>query len=173
MAGNDQGAVFMDPRGKSDFDAGLLFFAAAARMMPGLEWSDVTNRQFMAGWLTDLGKSVGNLKDGIGDVLKDTANFVASKGGETVRLAADPKVADTITRAGAAYATGGASEGARGALDSFLSIFTPTGKQTVETAGAAYKQSFGFDMRNPWVIGAGIGGTVLLVVLLARGGGGR
>lgn len=171
MAGNNQGAVFMDPRGKSDFDAGLMFFAAAARMLPGLEWTDVQNPQFMAGWLTDLGKAVGNVKDGIGDVLKDTANFVAAKGGDTVRLAADPKVANTVTRAATAYATGGASEGANGAMEALKSIFTGTGTQTVETAGAAYKQSFGFDMRNPWVIGAGIGGTVLLVVLLARGGG--
>lgn len=171
MAGNNQGAVFMDPRGKSDFDAGLLFFAAAARMLPGLEWRDVSNPQFMAGWFTDLKKAVGSVKDGVGDVLKDTVNFVASKGGETVRLAADPKVADTVARAGAAYATGGASEGARGAFDSLMNIFTPTGKQAVETAGAAYKQSFGIDFRNPVVLGVGIGGAALLVVLLARGGG--
>lgn len=169
MHGNNGGAVFMDPRGKSDFDAGLLFFAAAARMMPGLTWQDIANPQFMAGWFTDLKKAVGSVKDGIGDVLKDTVNFVGKKGGEAVRLATDPQVADTVARAGAAYATGGASEGAGSAMDALKNIFTTPGRQTVEVAGAAYKQSFGLDFRNPWVIGGAIGLGVLTVAALAGG----
>lgn len=151
-------AVFMDPRGKSDFDAGLLFFAAAAQVIPGLKWSDLSRTQFMRGWWTDLKKSVGDVKDGLGDVLKDTGNYIASSGGDAIRLAADPQVADTISRAGAAYATGGASEGAKSAFDSFLSIFTDTGKGAVEAAGKSYKASMGgIDWSNPWIIGVGVG----------------
>lgn len=169
MAGRDGGAVFMDPRGKSDFDAGLLFFAAAARMMPGLSWRDIQNPQFMAGWFTDLKKAVGTVKDGVGDVLKSTADYIGKKGGETVRLASDPQVADTVARAGAAYATGGASEGANSAMDALKNIFTSPGRGTVEAAGAAYKKSFGIDFRNPWVIGGAIGVGVLTVAALAGG----
>jgi len=55
MAGNNSGAVWMDPAGKSDFDAGLLFLGAIARMMPGLTWQDLQRPQFMAGWLTATG----------------------------------------------------------------------------------------------------------------------
>lgn len=175
MHGSNVGAVWMDPRGKSDFEAGLLFFAAAARMMPGLTWNDIQNPQFMAGWFTDLKKAVGGVKDGIGDVLKDTTNFIAKKGGETVRLAADPDVSTTVARGVAAYYTGGASEavgqGGGGIMDFFknMGIMTPTGTQAVEAAGASYKAGFGLDLRNPWVIGAGIGAAVLLVALATRG----
>lgn len=175
MAGRDGGAVWMDPRGKSDFEAGLLFFSAAARMMPGLTWQDVANPQFMAGWFTDIKKAVGGVKDGIGDVLKDTTNFIAKKGGEAVRLAADPDVSSTVARGVAAYYTGGASEaaaqGGGGIMDFFknMGIMTPTGAEAVEKAGASYKAGFGIDFRNPWVIGAGIGGAVLLVALMSGG----
>lgn len=168
MAGHNQGAVWMDPRGKSDFDAGLLFLGAVARMMPGLTWDDIQRPQFLAGWWTDFKHSVGDVKDGIGDVLKDTAKTVASFGGDTVRLAADPKVADTVTRAASAYATGGASEGAAGVFDALKSIFTPSGQQTVEAAGAAYKQSYGFSFSNPWVLGGTLGLGALLLVLVVK-----
>lgn len=175
MHGSNGGAVWMDPRGKSDFEAGLLFFAAAARMMPGLTWQDVANPQFMAGWFTDLKKAVGGVKDGIGDVLKDTTNFIGKKGGEAVRLASDPDVSSTVARGVAAYYTGGASEaagqGGGGIMDFFknMGIMTPTGTKAVEVAGASYKAGFGIDFRNPWVIGGAIGLGVLTVAALAGG----
>lgn len=168
MAGNNGGAVWMDPRGKSDFDAGLLFLAAVARMMPGLTWQDLQTPQFMSGWLTDLSRSVGNLKDGIGDVLKDTFKTVGGGAGDAVRLATDPKVADTVSRAATAYATGGASEGANSLMDALGSIFSGQGQQAVQQVGQSYKQSYGFNLGNPWVIGGGIGAAALLVVLVAR-----
>lgn len=165
MAGNNQGAVFMDPRGKSDFDAGLLFFGAVARMMPGLKWDDLLQPHFMAGWWTDLKHSVGDVKDGIGDVLKDSVSTIGSVGGDTVRLAASPDVAGAIQRAATAYATGGASEGANSLMDSIKSIFTPQGQQVVQAAGASYKQSYGL---NPWIIGGAVGVGALLLIIVAK-----
>ncbi len=165
MYGSNEGATFMDPRGKSDFDAGILFFAALSRLYPGLQWADLhTPQQFMAGWLTDLKHSIGDLKDGVGDVLKDTASVTGKILGSGVRLAADPKVATTVTRAGAAYATGGGSE----LWQQLQDILTPEGQQVVTAAGESYKQSMGFNWKNPWVIGAGVGAAALLVVLVAR-----
>ena len=167
MAGNNSGAVWMDPAGKSDFDAGLLFLGAIARMMPGLTWSDLQRPQFMAGWLTDIGHAVGNLKDGIGDVLKDTFTTVGSAGGDVVRLATDPKVADTVSRAATAYATGGGSEGVNGLMDALKNIFTPSGQQAVANVGANYKAG-GINFANPWVIGAGVGMGALLLIVVAK-----
>lgn len=166
MAGNNSGAVWMDPTGKSDFDAGLLFLGAVARMMPGLTWSDLQRPQFMAGWLTDFGHAVGNLKDGIGDVLKDTFTTVGGGAGDAVRLATDPQVADTVSRAATAYATGGGSEGVNGIMDALKNIFTPSGQQAVANVGASYKQASGFSFSNPWVIGgtALFGGLLLVMV---------
>jgi len=167
MYGKGDGAVWMDPRDKSDFDAGLLFFGALARMMPGVTWDDLQMRR-MAGWWTDLKHAVGDVKDGVGDVLKDTFTTAAGATGDVVRLATDKKVADTVSRAATAYATNGASEGMGSALDALRTIFTGDGQATVQTAGAAYKQSYGFTWSNPWVIGGGLGFGALLIVLLAR-----
>lgn len=171
MAGSNQFAVWMDPTGKSDFDAGLLFLGAVARMYPGLTWDDLQfPNQNMAGWLTNLKHAVGDVKDGIGDVLKDTFTTVGGGAGDAVRLASDPQVASTITRAATAYETGGASEGANSILDSLKSIFTPSGQDAVTKAGAAYKQnvSSGFNWGSPWVIGGGVAAAALVVVLVAR-----
>jgi hypothetical protein len=171
MAGNNSGAVWMDPAGKSDFDAGLLFFGAVARMNPGLTWAELQQPQFMAGWLTDAYKGIkrglGDVKDGVGDVLKDTFTTTASAGGDLVRLAADPAVADTVSRAATAYATGGASEGATSLFDSLRNIFTPAGQQAVSNAGAAYKAG-GINLGNPWIIGGGLGLGALLLIMVAK-----
>jgi hypothetical protein len=159
----------MDPTGKNDFDAGLLFFAAVSRMYPGITWDDILQPQRMAGWLTDLGHAVGNVKDGIGDVLKDTVSTVGDIGGSTVRLAADPAVASAITRAGSAYATGGASEGANSIMAALGNIFSPQGQQVVSQAGAAYKQNVGgFSFSNPWVLGGTAAAAALLLILVVK-----
>ncbi len=169
MAGKTQGAVWMNPTGKSDFDAGLLFFGAMARMYPGLSWDDIQSHQFMAGWFTDLSHAVGQVKDGIGDVLKSTYTTVGQGAGSAIRLASDPNVANTVSRAAAAFQTGGASEGANSIMDSIKQIFTPSGQQTVEAAGAAYKQNVsapGFNFKSPWFIGGvavvGLGAVALV-----------
>lgn len=169
MAGNNSGAVWMDPAGKSDFDAGLLFFGALARMMPGLTWQDLQQPQFMAGWLTDgfkaIKRGVGDIKDGVGDVLKDTFTTVGGGAGDAIRLASDPQVADTVSRAATAYATGGGSEGAMGVFDALKNIFTPSGQQAVAQAGANYKQA---SFSNPWIIGGGVGLAALLLIIVAK-----
>lgn len=175
MAGQNQYAVWMDPTGKSDFDAGLLFFAAVARMYPGLTWDDILHPQLMGrSWFTrqvdNLTHAVGNVKDGIGDVLKDSISTLGDVGGSTIRLAADPSVAGAISRAGSAYATGGASEGVNSFLASLGSIFSPQGQQVVSAAGASYKQnvSGGFSFSNPWVLGGVLGAGALVLVMVAR-----
>jgi len=169
MYGSQNAAVFMDPKGKSDFDAGLLFLSAAATLYPGLEWSDLSNPQFMAGWFTNLKKAVGTVKDATGGVLLDTAKAVGHFGGQVVRLAADPKVSDSIMRAGTAIATGGTSEAAGGIFDSMKNIFTPQGITAVEAAGKSYKSSMGgINFQNPLVLGGVIGGGLLLVLLIAK-----
>ncbi len=159
MAGQNQNSGWMDPTGKSDFDAGLLFLSAVARQNPGLLWDDLQRPEFLAGWWTSLKHSVGDVKDGIGDVLKDTFSTAGSATGDAVRLATDPDVAGSISRAASAYATGGASEGANSIMEAIGNIFTPKGQQAVADAGAAYKGA-GFSFSNPWVIG----GTVALGV---------
>lgn len=151
----------LDPRGKTDFDAGLIFLSTAARVFPGLTWRDLVTwnsragRPFMAGWWTDLKKSVGDIKDGIGDVVSDTVDLFGRKGGDVVRLATDDKVAETVLRAGAAYASGGASEAAR--------ALTPEQRAAAEAAGASYKMNLAG--MNPWMLG-GLGLAALLVVAL-------
>lgn len=169
MYGSQSAAVFMDPRGKSDFDAGLLFLSAASTIMPGLTWDDLASPQFMAGWFTNLKKAVGTVKDATGGVLLDTAKAVGHAGGQMVRLVTDPKVSSGIIRAGTAIATGGASEAAGGVWEGIQNIFTPQGITAVEAAGKSYKQSMGgINFKNPLVLGGAIGGGLLLVLLIAK-----
>jgi hypothetical protein len=169
--GNGHGAVFMDPRGKSDFDAGLMAMAAIARMMPGITWGDLMrmgqNPQAMAGWWTNLKKAVGDVKDGIGDVLSDTIGLIGRKGGQVVRLASDEKVASTISRAGAAYSSGGLSEA--------LASLTGGQADVVEGAGASYKRAFGgINWSNPWVIGGSVAvGSITVLSLISFLSGGK
>ncbi len=169
MAGNNSGAVWMDPAGKSDFDAGLLFLGAIARMMPGLTWQDLQRPQFLAGgFFSDIASGFGNLKDGIGDVLKDTFTTIGGGAGDAVRLATDPQVAGTVSRAATAYATGGGSEGVSGIMEALKNIFTPEGQQAVANVGANYKAG-SFSFSNPWVIGgAALFGGLLLVMVAKK-----
>lgn len=157
-----------DPRGKNDFEAGLLFFAEVARMYPGVTWEDLAAGRFqpMAGWWTDLKKATTSVVKGVGGIVSDTVGLVGRVGGSTVRLAADPKVADTVSRAATAYATGGTSEGAKGVFDAIASIFTPTGQQVVSAAGAEYKAQMGM---SPWLLGGlALGGGLVLALLFGR-----
>jgi len=84
-----------------------------------------------------------------------------------VRLAADPAVAGTVSRAATAYATGGASEGVSGIMDALKNIFTPAGQEAVANVGASYKAG-GFSFSNAWVIGGGVGLGALLLILVAK-----
>jgi len=173
----------------NDFEAGLIFLSNVARLYPGIKFRDLqglatgqdisTMGWSLTGGLTALGNgfvsTVGNIKDGVGDVLKDTASFIGDSTGSAVRLVSDEKVADTIARAGTAYATGGGSEGARGffeqlglggkdgkagALDGFMNFISGLG-----VTGKAKEKATEGPNYLPWLLG-GVG--VLAVVLIAK-----
>jgi len=167
------GSIFMDPTGKSDFDAGLLALYAATRLNPGLRWSDFQRPQRMAGWWTDLKKAAGDVKDGIGDVISDTVDMVARKGGDTVRLATDDSVAGTLSRVASAIATGGASEAAGGISEAIGKILSPQGQAAVEAAGSSYKSGWGLSWKSPWVMIPAAGVGVLGFIWIARKAMGR
>jgi len=160
----------------SNFEAGILTLALIDRVYPGIRWRDLPavaggfRPEVLNGWLTNLTRAVGNVKDGVGDVLKDTANYVGGAFGDTVRLATDDKVIDGAARLGTAYATGGGSEGVRqlfagdvgGAANSFLDFVSGLGEKAkgMTTAGAG-----GMDMSVlPWAIG----GAVVLALIFGR-----
>lgn len=177
MAGAATNPAFVDPRGKSDFDAGLLYFAALARLYPGITWENLrspsfSKSAFMAGWLTDLGHAVAKTTRSVGGIVSDATGLIGSKAGQAVRLASDPNVAQTVTRAGAAIATGGASEGAFTASSAIGKILSSAGQKVVEATGAAYKGATsdaagGINWSSPWVIG-GAGIAALVAVLAFR-----
>ena len=176
----------------SNFEAGIAMLALINKEYPGITLSQLSALtslyqapEKMAGWLTDIGHFVGNVKDGIGDVLKDTVNTVGGVLGSTVRLAADPKVTNLAANAAAAYATGGGSLAVQGAISNMTGGGTGTGsiadqimnfiaglgsnaKTQVQTAG--YNGSSAPTWLWPVVIG-GIG--VVGVVTVMRGGKGR
>jgi len=164
-----------DPSGLSPFEAGLLFLGLANQFYPGLTWGEMIshgqNRPVkLSGWLTDFTNFVGNVKDGIGDVISDTVGLVGSSGGDLVRLATDEQVLATVTRAAAAYASGGTSE----ALQAAMSALTPAQRQVVEAAGISFQGAAlppaSTWAKNPivWVLG---GVTVLSIgaLILKKG----
>jgi hypothetical protein len=162
----------------SDFEAGIATLALINDVYPGIRWKDLPGLAAgvrpgtMDGWLTNLKKAVGTVKDGIGDVLKDTGNYVGGALGDTVRLATDEKVIDGAARLGTAYATNGGSEGVRslfgdkndvgGKVLEFISGLGASAKSgTLNTAGAG-----GVNMSVlPWAIG---GFAVLALVFGGR-----
>lgn len=170
---------FSDIRKKSDTAAGLVFFSVLTDMYPGLTWQELFAPAGMQGafWrkiknaTSDIVRGTGGL---VADTVRSTGNIIGSvvdkigkKGGETVRLVAEPEVQSAITRGVSAYATGGQSEALYALSDQFK---TKPGKDPVTQAGAAYKTELAradmFGGINPaWVMGGA--GALILVVLLA------
>lgn len=149
-----------NPAGLSPFEAGLLFLGLANQTFPGFTWAEMIsygkNRPAkLSGWLTDISNWAGNVKDGIGDIISDTIGLVSNTGGDLVRLATDEQVIATVTRAAAAYASGGTSE----ALQAAMSALTPAQRQVVEAAGISFQgatlPSASTWAKNPivWVLG--------------------
>lgn len=164
----------------SNFEAGIAFLTLINRMSPGITFGQlaalIDTPERMGGWWTDLKRSVGDVKDGIGDVLKDTASAIGGGAGDAVRLVTDEKVLDAASRAATAYATGGGSEGVRNALggtsggggmvDQFIGFISSLGSSF---KGVASNQaSVGGVSSNvlPWALAGG----AVLVVLFARPG---
>lgn len=161
-----------DPLKMNDFEAGLHFFKVVSVMRPGIRFSDMIEGFGMSGWWTDLKHAVGDVKDGIGDVVSDTWGLVGRHSSDAlnlaVRTAGDDDLQNAIARGAAAYGTGGISEGV-------MAFFgNAAGKQTeddnaISRAGAAWKMS----LENPMLIGGIFVGLIALVGLAALIGGGR
>jgi hypothetical protein len=132
----------------------------------------------MAGWWTDLKHAAGDIKDGVGDVLKDTVSTVGSIGGDTVRLATDPKVISGASQLGAAYATGGGSSAVTGLLQSlgmsqgsanqvtdFISSLGDNFKTQSQLQAASMGGGGAMGGALPWVLA---GGVVLVLLVATR-----
>jgi len=160
----------------SNFEAGLAFLGVLGRMRPGLTFGslaaemDGISSGRMSGWLTDMTRAVGNLKDGIGDVLKDTTSLVGGSAGSAVRLITDENVIDGASRLGTAYATNGGSEGVKsllggggGSVQSVIDFISSLGSSAKNQA--LQSESVGGQLPS-WAIPVGLGGVAFL--LLAR-----
>ena len=147
-----------NPNQFGDLEAGLLFFKAVADLYPGITWNELwslPNTKKLAGWWTDLKKATSDVYDGVKQIVGDVKDGLGDTGGSTIRLLADEKVQNTITRAGAAYASGGTSE-----MAGFLSQIGQGTQNLFSKAGEAYKGTG----LPPWTMYAG--GGLLLVGLL-------
>lgn len=176
----------MDYQSMSDFEAGLGALALVGKMYPGARFKDLAaiaarGPVAMGGWLTDSFRAVsrvtGDIKDGLGDVLKDTISTVGDVGGSSVRLVTDEKVLDGASKIAAAYESGGAStaitslfgSGAQ-PLQDFISTLGQNFKDLVAQQAPAAGGGAKSASVLPWVLG-GVG--VLGVVVLATRRGGR
>jgi hypothetical protein len=166
----------------SNFEAGIAMLSIIDRVYPGITLSqlnDLMNNEGMGNLWTFVKSAAGDIKDGIGDVLHDTKTITGSILGSGVRLAADPKVIDAASRAGAAYATGGGSEAASGALqslglskgssDQVMQFLNGLGSVFKGDSGPAANQSSVMGLPGgvlPWAIA----GSAVLVLIFARKG---
>lgn len=179
----------------NDFEAGLAFLNLVGKVYPDATFGDlpyiaagIPANARMAGWLTDIRKtvtkSVGSVKDGIGDALKSTFKLGGEAAGSAVRLVTDEKVLDGASRIGAAYATYGGSEGFaqvmqsatggdKSMVDSLVGFIASLGQTAKSQPPIMVGSAAGFGgvpgNMLPWLIGAG----VLVAVLALRPAGRR
>jgi len=128
-------------------------------MYPGITWREffeMGDNQKLSGWWTDLKKGTSSVYEGTKQMIGDTVKGLGDVGGSTVRLLSDEQVSSTVSRAGAAYATGGSSEG----LAAIFAALGSGGKQLIESAGGAYK-STGLPA---WSMYVALGGGVLALI---------
>ena len=165
----------LDVRTLSNFEAGIAALSLIGRIVPGLTFGQmaamVDRPDTMRGWWTDLKGAAGDVKDGIGDVLKSTANFVGGSVGDSVRLVASESVIDGASRLGAAYATGGGSEGVRTMLggsnsgnstvDSLINFVSSLG-ENIKAKADVQAASAGTSLAGVPVWVWGIGGVLVV-----------
>jgi len=163
LAGNSTKSIYdINPNELNNYSAGVLFMKILAAEQNGK----------MSGWLTDLGRKVKN-------ITKDTINFVADKGGDALRLVTDPDVIGGVSRAGAAIATGGASEAGM-SLTEKLKSYLPGGAAPADISGAdfnlalanigeSFKQAYSKNNYTPYIVGGSVlVGTFVLFKLLSK-----
>jgi len=169
LNGEKEEGIMRDITKLGDIEAGLLFWKDVADKNPGITWGEALFGEYeglgfsLSKTFSKLGKGLKNTVNATGKVIKNAGNTVGSWTGSAIRLATDEQVIDTVSRAGAAYATGGQSEAARSLLSSFGSSNNPVsaGGQTIKTELAAMPSFGGIDAR--WLMG---GAAALIVVVL-------
>lgn len=108
----------MDLSKLSNIDAGIAALYAINKAYPGITWGQMLG-------LTPYKKMGGKFGNFFRDTFSftsrnigDFVNWSGEKAGEAVRLLTDKEVVSGLSQYGAAYATGGASAGLTGMLDS-------------------------------------------------------
>lgn len=145
--------VKINIRELDDVGAGLVFLRIVAEMYPGITWGQLMamgENQKLSGWWTDLKSGIGDIYSGgkevIGDVVKGTGDVL----GSGIRLLTDEEVTAGLARGGAAYASGGSSEGLMAILGSF---------------GSSAKQQAA---KNPMLFYGAIGLGGLIIFMLVK-----
>lgn len=164
----------------SNFEAGLAFLGVVNQLYPGIKFGQLP--LLAGGQVETMGFSlsslnpvrafnavkdiVGDVKDGVGDVIKDTFHTLGDVGGSTVRLVTDEKVVDGATKAYTSYSTGGllSSDGNGGALGDLVNFISTLGSNVKQSAASAVASPGGLPGGIlPWAVGLGA-----FVFLLAR-----
>jgi hypothetical protein len=159
----------LDPTKMNDFEAGLHMLKVVSELYPGITKYDLIQPEIMGNVWTFAKRAIGDVKDGIGDVISDSMGLFGRHSGDMIRLATDEQVIDGVSRAASAYATGGQSE----ALSSFfqnVGIRPKAGEDPISLAGAQWKSS----LSNPMIIGGIVAALILIVgvsALASRGKG--
>lgn len=149
----------------SNFEAGIATLILIDEVYPGAKFKDLPaiaaryHGEALSGWWTDFKSSVGDVKDGIGDVLKSTFSTVGGGAGDALRLATDEKVVSGATKWGTAYASGGAS-GIADEIFNFMASLGSSAKAAVPDGAAEATKNV-----LPWALA---GGGALLLVLIAK-----
>jgi len=182
----------------SDYEAGLAFLGMVNQIYPGVTmrqlgklaygnrietmgrsfWerqvSHVSDALSPTKTFNKVKEAVGDIKDGVGDVLKDTFDAIGDAGGSALRLFTDQKVVDGLNSSYESFTSSGGilgavggksiSEGVSDGVDSFGSFITNLGSK-VKANTASVSASMGIP---DWAIPVGIGGVVLLLLLRRR-----
>jgi len=178
----------------SDYEAGLAFLGMVNQIYPGVTMRqlgqlaygnriETMGRSFWERQLSHVSDAlsptktfnkvktaVGDIKDGIGDVLKDTFDATADAGGSIVRLFTDKKVVDGLNSSYESFTSSGGILGAVGGsslsegASNFVTFLTNLGNKAKANANAA-STSMGLP---DWAIPVGIGGVALILLLRRR-----
>jgi len=201
------GPKAVDIRSLSNFEAGVAMLGLIHRVFPGITFGQLPalasqgsayRSGAMAGWWTDLKKGAGNaisptktyngiadklgdVKDGIGDILKDSTDATGGAFGDFIRLISDKEVIDganssyeSFTGSGGIWGavggsgfsdfmggeSGGEGGGEESGMNSFMSWISHLGSSAKDQANKAGVGGIPGGVL-PWAIA---GGAVLFFV---------
>lgn len=197
----------LDIRELSNYEAGLAFLGTVNQLYPGIKikhlhqlaygnrpetmgrkwWEKVGGALNPVNHFDTIKTTVGEVKDGIGDVLKDSFDATADAGGSLVRLLSDEKVIDGINSSYESFTSSGGVSGAvvgdwggdwtggeggeeggiQQAGKKFFDFIVQAGASAKKKANAA---SVGGEFPS-WALPVGIGAVVLLWAVPRLAGG--